>query len=177
MQLNQLLSVGHRFFVRRKNSLYRGAFNRKTDTPCSITAVINSRTPTGVISSAWHVLMVLGMCGFAEIAKSVIRFVSIKVINLIRWPLAVNIKPRKAMGVVMLTVDSDDDIPVVTITSDQVCATTTPPSSPRKYSSQRIVVKNTMKFGLRKHGCQKVVRDLGIITYASHWLEHEGGHK
>ena len=56
---------------------------------------------------------ILSVRGFSKIFKSIVRFISVYVINLVFWFCASHIKPRKPMGRIRLPINFDVDIPFV----------------------------------------------------------------
>ena len=76
----------------------------------------NPREPAFVVF-AFAILSIFGVCGFSEIAQSVVCAISVYVVYLFFRPFAVNVQPNKTMSVVENTIDSDTDVSVFHLAS------------------------------------------------------------
>ena len=86
------------------------------------------------------VMRISDVGSFAQVNQSVIRAVIVNVVNLIRRPYAMSVKPRKAMRVMQNVVYSDADIPVCHTTTRRVTFTAfSPGHSPLKNPRIRVI--------------------------------------
>lgn len=72
--------------------------------------VVGSKFPGGFAFSSNAVLHVLGIRGLSEICNSVVRALSVYVVDLVGRPNSVNIKPSEPMSKVLNVVNSDDPV-------------------------------------------------------------------
>lgn len=89
----------------------------------------------------------------AQIAKTIVRFIAVDMINLTYGPRAGHVQPRKAMAFVRLAINCRSQIAFIGQTARYAALFNARLfESARKRPRKRIVVENFFKAVLRKHG-------------------------
>lgn len=125
----------------------------------------DARIPAFVIAAFLTVMRVFNVSGFAQIAKPIVRSVSVNVINLMRRPFIRHIQPRQPMREVQHVVQPNNTIPVFHLTARFSSGRTTAAFCfPSKFAGVGIVIDKMAKAFRRKfvlHG----------IVNINHWRE------
>ena len=95
---------------------------------------------------------VLPTCGFSKIAKSVIVFVSIYMVNIFRWMRPNYIKPSQAMSRICSSTNFYINVPfAIRVSCDLPNLDVRPWRRPFKYASFRVIVKDLGEFVMCNH--------------------------
>lgn len=95
-----------------------------------------------IVGLALHVLMVFRMGAWTQIRNSVVRFVAIHMVNLLFRKLAMNVKPRKAMGEIFAAQNSNLNVSgIQAIRHNSANKASLSVFLPREISSGRIVMQ------------------------------------
>jgi hypothetical protein len=105
----------------------------------------------GFIVSALSVLRVFGICGFSQIAQSVVRTVFVDVVKLMRGPAPINVQPRQPMRGVQNVVYPNTNVIVSHSASSRVAgAATSSGFIPCKLARIKIVIDQLTESRLRQ---------------------------
>lgn len=104
----------------------------------------------GFVSFIWlaNVLSVAVLAYLTQIFKSVVRFISVYVVNKFDGPVTGHVKPRQTMRFVNLPVNADSDVPDPFFFAPGYIANTNTFSdalAPRKNACLRVIIKNLAK--------------------------------
>jgi hypothetical protein len=103
------------------------------------------------VISAFLVLRVFGICGFSQIAQSVVRSVFVDVVKLMRRPASINVQPCQPMRGVQNVVYPNTNVIVSHAASSRVAgAATSSGFIPCKLASINIVIDEFTKSRLRQ---------------------------
>src|SRR4029079_15328720 len=67
----------------------------------------------GVVGATPCVHPMVGTRGQPKIGDAIVGWIAIDVVDLTKWPFAVNIEPRQTVSAVKLEIDADHDIPAL----------------------------------------------------------------
>lgn len=106
-----------------------------------------------VIYQSFSIDAVLRVIAFSKVANSIIRLIAVDMVNYLFRPSSIDIKPRKAVGLVKPIVNTDNNIASIFKACSFTTAEAATPSAsmlPSKYSSFLVVVNQLFEAILRK---------------------------
>lgn len=102
--------------------------------------------------SASLILQIDALSGFSKVAKSVVGFIAVDMVNVFFRPFASHVEPNDTMKVVTASVYNDSQVSVfVDRSANRSGFPAVTASAPRKYASFRIVLKQFAQAFKSKH--------------------------
>jgi hypothetical protein len=117
----------------------------------------NARKAAFVLAS-FLVVCVLSVRHFPQIVERVVRPVSVYVVNLFRWPPAVNVQPCQPMRQIQPVIYANEDVAVARYAASTVAFSAfSPADCPRKHTRIRVVFRKFAEAIRRKIGLHSYV--------------------
>jgi len=117
----------------------------------------NARKAAFVLAS-FLVVCVLSVRHFPQIVQRVVRPVSVYMVNLFRWPSAVNVQPCQPMRQIQPVIYANEDVAVARYAASTVAFPAfSPADCPRKHARIRVVVREFADALRRKIGLHNYV--------------------
>jgi hypothetical protein len=147
-----------RFFRRRKTAFaVPNSASHDLNAPFSLVRAHTKKPNLIGFSSLSHILKILRPRNFTQIAKTIIAFIAIYVVNVLRWPTPRNVRPSKSVRQLFFVAYSNRPIACGVLRPGYCTYKIRPPTMrfPFKNTLICIVIKNAtkMRYGTWFFGC------------------------